>query len=209
MMAHPSHPPPSRLPGPAPQPSRRAALQLAAAAAAAPLLLRAAPALAADKAPGGFVLVRDQQDAYQFAYPFGWQEVQVEGQDVVFKDVIEPLESVSVNMVPTDKADITEFGDVKEVTFTLADKVLTSPRQEVNLVAASQRVVDGRPYYDFEFTARSGGAGGYTRHAAGSVTVANGKFYTLVTGSNEKRWGRMSGKVARVVQSFTVSTRYD
>ncbi len=37
------------------------------------------------------------------------------GTDVVYKDVIEPLESVSVALTKTDKADITEFGDIKEV----------------------------------------------------------------------------------------------
>ena len=35
-------------------------------------------------------------------------------QDVVYKDIIEPLESVSVNLVPTDKDDITLFGTPEE-----------------------------------------------------------------------------------------------
>lgn len=39
----------------------------------------------------------------------------VEGQDKVFKDVIEPLESVSVNVIPTVKQDIREFGPPQEV----------------------------------------------------------------------------------------------
>lgn len=38
------------------------------------------------------------------------QEVMVEGQDKVFKDVIEPLESVSVNMIPIVKQDNRDFG---------------------------------------------------------------------------------------------------
>jgi hypothetical protein len=33
----------------------------------------------------------------------------------VYKDVVEPLESVSVTLTPTDRKDITEFGDVAEV----------------------------------------------------------------------------------------------
>lgn len=66
-------------------------------------------------AEGGFVPVNDQGDAYKLLYPFGWQEVSVTGQDVVYKDIIEPLESVSVNMVPTDKEDITLFGTPEEV----------------------------------------------------------------------------------------------
>lgn len=43
------------------------------------------------------------------------QEVVVEGQDKVFKDVIEPLESVSVNLIPTSKTDIRDFGPPQQV----------------------------------------------------------------------------------------------
>ncbi len=59
--------------------------------------------------------MKDPQDGYSFVYPFGWQEVAVKGQDVVYKDVIEPLESVSVSITQTDKADVTEFGSPAEV----------------------------------------------------------------------------------------------
>jgi hypothetical protein len=107
--------------------------------------------------------VQDLQDNYQFLYPFGWQEVSIDGADVVYKarhrdgagpgpvalrpgrgpvadcfsappparrpppptpqlpacappqDVVEPLESVSVTLTPTEKKDIKEFGGIKEV----------------------------------------------------------------------------------------------
>jgi hypothetical protein len=39
----------------------------------------------------------------------------LQGADVVYKDVVEPLESVSVTLTPTDRKDITEFGDAAEV----------------------------------------------------------------------------------------------
>lgn len=81
---------------------------------------------------------KDPQDGYSFLYPFGWQEVPVDGQDIVYKDVIEPLESVSVGMVPTEKASVEEFGTAQEVAFTLADKVLTAPSQQVVLVNAGE-----------------------------------------------------------------------
>lgn len=55
------------------------------------------------------------QDNYQFLYPFGWQEVAVGTADVVYKDVVEPLESVSVTMTTTEKKDITEYGEIQEV----------------------------------------------------------------------------------------------
>ena len=63
----------------------------------------------------GFLSVLDKKDGYTFLYPFGWEEVVIEGQDKVFKDVIEPLESVSVNMIPTGKQDIREFGSPQQV----------------------------------------------------------------------------------------------
>jgi hypothetical protein len=67
-------------------------------------------------APRGFNPVQDLNDNYQFLYPFGWQEVTVTGADVVYKDVVEPLESVSVTITPTDRNDVTDFGDVADVS---------------------------------------------------------------------------------------------
>ena len=43
------------------------------------------------------------------------QEVVIDGQDKVFKDVIEPLENVSVNMIPTGKQDIRDLGPPEQV----------------------------------------------------------------------------------------------
>ena len=66
--------------------------------------------------PPGFNAAKDTQDSYQFIYPFGWQEVSVDGQDVVYKDIIEPLESASVSITKTDKSSVTEFGNPLEVS---------------------------------------------------------------------------------------------
>lgn len=180
---------------------RRQILQLAGVAGLTAVL--PAPAQAAKK--GGFVPVNDQGDAYRLLYPFGWQEVSVTGQDVVYKDIIEPLESVSVNMVPTDKEDITLFGTPEEVATTLAENVLTSPNQAVKVLLVKPYAVEGRNYVLFEFAANSGN---YIRRAIAVVTIANGKLYTLVTGANEKRYAKMKGKLETVAQSFVVSTKY-
>ena len=45
------------------------------------------------------------------------QEVSVQGQDKVYKDVIEPLESVSINMIPTTKEDIRDLGPPDPAVF--------------------------------------------------------------------------------------------
>ena len=79
--------------------------------------------------------------------------------------------------------------------------------QDVKLVAAEERTdANGRLYYDFEYTASTPR---YTRHALASVTIGNGKFYTLETGSNERRWGKMKDNIAKVQKSFTVFDRQD
>ncbi|XP_020177454.1 uncharacterized protein [Aegilops tauschii subsp. strangulata] len=57
-------------------------------------------------ADGKFMPVIDRKAGYSFVCPFGWQEVSVQGQDKVYEDVIEPLESVSINMTPVTKEDI-------------------------------------------------------------------------------------------------------
>ncbi|KAF8105322.1 hypothetical protein N665_0158s0011 [Sinapis alba] len=100
-----------------------------------------------------------------------------------YKDVIEPLERVSVNLIPTSKQTIKDFGPPKEIAETLHE-------------------VDGKTYYQFEFTAQ---ARNYTRHALGIITVFNGKFYTLTTGANERRWEKMKDRLHTVVDSFKIT----
>ncbi|KAL3513008.1 hypothetical protein ACH5RR_025725 [Cinchona calisaya] len=149
----------------------------------------------------GFLSVTDKKDGYSFLYPFGWQEVVIEGQDKVFKDVIEPLESVSVNMIPTGKQDIRDLGSPREVAETLMKKVLVPPSQKSKLIEASEHDVEGKAYYTFEFTAQ---ARNFTRHALTSICIGNGKFYTLTTGANERRWDKMKDRLHTVVDSFQI-----
>ena len=177
--------------------SRRSAAQLAIGGA---LLNSVALPAFAEKTPKGFIGLRDKGDGYQFFYPFGWQEVSIPGQDVVFKDVIEPLESVSVSIIDTDKTSVTEYGDVNEVCYTLADKVLTGPSQSVELVQAKEDEYEGVKYYNMEFKVT---APNYKRHALASVAVNNGKFYTLLTGCNERRWNKVQDKLKPMVSSFS------
>lgn len=149
----------------------------------------------------GFLPVMDKKDGYTFYYPFGWQEVVIEGQDKVFKDVIEPLESVSINLIPTSKQDIRDFGPPQEVAETLLKKVLAPPSQKTKLIQAKEQEVEGTTYYTFEFATQ---APNFTRHALSTICVGNGKFYTLTTGANERRWGKMKDRLQTVVDSFRV-----
>ncbi|CAN1798314.1 PsbP-like protein 1, chloroplastic [Linum perenne] len=149
----------------------------------------------------GFLSVTDQKDGYSFLYPFGWQEVEIQGQDKVFKDVIEPLESVSVTMIPTSKLDIRDFGAPDQVATTLISKVLASPSQKTRLIQAKEQDVEGRAYYTFEFVAQ---APNFTRHALSTIVIGNGKLYTLTTGAKERRWEKMKDKLQTIVESFKV-----
>jgi len=87
----------------------------AATLAAAGSFNSPAAVLAAGGIPSGFTGVQDQPDNYAFLYPFGWQEVSIDGVDVCYKDVIEPLESVSVTMVPTKTENLTDLGAPEQV----------------------------------------------------------------------------------------------
>ncbi|KAI8017153.1 hypothetical protein LOK49_LG04G01815 [Camellia lanceoleosa] len=149
----------------------------------------------------GFLGVTDKKDGYSFVYPFGWQEVVIEGQDKVFKDVIEPLESVSVVMIPTNKQDIRDLGPPQEVAETLIKKVLAPPSQKTKLVEATEHDVDGNAYYTIEFIAK---APNYTRHALSAICIGNGRFYTVTTGANERRWEKMKDKLHTVIDSFLI-----
>jgi len=167
--------------------------------AAASLVLPSSPALALSKPPKGFSAHADQIDNYAFIYPFGWEEVAVKGQDITFKDVIEPLESVGVNIIKTDKNDLSELGPPDAVAKALVERVLSSPTQPVKLLKAAERDTDGRKYYTFEFLSQGGT---YVRHGLATVAIGYGKFYTLITGANERRFSKVEPKLRVIVDSF-------
>ncbi|XP_072960248.1 psbP-like protein 1, chloroplastic isoform X1 [Typha angustifolia] len=182
--------------------SGRRQVLVAGASGAYVFLSHANPASFAAEVKKGFQTVSDQRDGYSFLYPFGWQEVTIQGQDKVYKDVIEPLESVSVNLVTTSKQDVRDLGSPQQVAETLIKKVLAPPSQKTKLIEASEHDVDGKAYYTFEFIAQ---APNYTRHALGAISIGNGKFYTLTTGANERRWEKMKDKLHTVIDSFKIS----
>lgn len=187
-------------PIPQDKPGRRHVLAVGAIASWVSVISHASTSFAAENKKG-FQIVKDNNDGYSFLYPFGWQEVSIEGQDKVFKDVIEPLESVSVNLIPTNKEDIRDLGSPQEVAETLIRKVLAPPSQKTKLIEAKEHEIDGKAYYTIEFIAK---APNYTRHALSTISIGNGKCYTLTTGANERRWGKMKDKLNTVVDSFQI-----
>ncbi|KAE8653687.1 PsbP-like protein 1 isoform 2 [Hibiscus syriacus] len=64
-----------------------------------------------------------------------------------------------------------------------------------------QHDVDGKAYYTFEFITQPPN---FTRHALTAVSIGNGKFYTLTTGANERRWDKMKDRLVTVVDFFKI-----
>eukprot|EP00230_Micromonas_polaris_P003444 CAMPEP_0119212134 /NCGR_PEP_ID=MMETSP1327-20130426/3534_1 /TAXON_ID=38833 /ORGANISM="Micromonas pusilla, Strain RCC2306" /LENGTH=220 /DNA_ID=CAMNT_0007209321 /DNA_START=38 /DNA_END=700 /DNA_ORIENTATION=+ len=180
------------------EPTRRSAVLGGVAAAAATVLVPAQPALALS----GFSAVKDTRDGYQFFYPVGWQEISVDGQDAVYKDVIEPLESVALNIYPTTRESLAEVGTPDEVANTLVAKALAIPGARAKVLKTAQRKdKDGHLYYALEYVTKTNS---YERHALTIVTITQGKFYTLTTGSSERRWPKMKDRLQVTIDSFNV-----
>ena len=172
------------------EPSRRSAVLGGVAAAAAALAL------------SGFSVVKDTRDGYQFYYPVGWQEITVDGQDAVFKDIIEPLESVALNIYPTSRESLAEIGSPDEVAKTLVAKALAIPGAAAKVLKTAQRKdKEGHLYYALEYVTKTNS---YERHALTIVTITQGKFYTLTTGSSERRWNKMKDRLQTTIDSFNV-----
>ena len=149
----------------------------------------ARPALAIS----GMNSTKDTREGYEFLYPVGWQEISVDGQQAVYKDIIEPLESVALNVYPTQRESVREIGTPDEVAKTLVGKALTAPGAQGKVLATSERTdKDGHLYYQFEFVTRTKS---YERHALTVVTVTQGKFYTCLLYTSpsprDKRQSRM------------------
>ena len=165
------------------------------------LAAAAVPDAALAAIPKGFSAVKNTNKGYAFLYPFGWQEVNVDGTEVAYKDIIEPLESISLEIIPTNKETIDDFGPVAEVAETLVKQVLVPPNQEGKVMGQSEKVEDGKKYYTIEYTAK---AKNFTRHSITSLAVFKGKLYTVTTGANEKRWKVMKDRLKIVADSFTL-----
>lgn len=186
----------------APVAAGRRQAMLGTAASTAVLLQSSRREARADGVPRGFKPVKDTGDGYAFLYPVGWQEVSVKGEDIVFKDVIEPLESVSVNIIPTEQASVSDLGTKEQVAEAMVQKVLTPPGQKSKILDVTEKKDDnGKAYYTFEYASQGPT---YIRRALTTVAISNGKFYTLTTGANDRRWNKMESRLRTVANSFTL-----
>ena len=148
----------------------------------------------------------DTSDGYEFSYPNGWVQVKVAGgPDVVFHDLIEVSENVSVVISPVPEGKtLAELGTPTEVGYKLGKAALAPPDsgRSAELVNAGQKEVDGKTYYLLEYEVKLPNQ--QQRHNIASVAVSRGKVFTLNASVTERRWQKIQRMIEGVVNSFTV-----
>jgi photosystem II oxygen-evolving enhancer protein 2 len=154
---------------------------------------------------GGLKAYVDALDGYRFLYPNGWVQVAVKnGPDIVFHDLIEETENVSVVMSQvTGNKQLTDLGSPGEIGLQLAEKVLAPPNsnRQADVLAADSRTVGEKTYYNLEFLVKSPNG---DRHNLASVAVSRGKLYTLNISTPENRWQTVAELFRKVATSFAV-----
>ncbi|MDB9375646.1 photosystem II reaction center PsbP [Nodularia sphaerocarpa] len=157
-------------------------------------------------AAAGFNSFVDSYDGYEFLYPNGWVQVKVaDGPDVVFHDLIEISENVSVVISPVpDEKSLQELGTPTEVGYKLGKAALAPPDsgRSAKLINAFERESKGKTYYLLEYEVKLPNR--EDRHNVTSVAVSRGKLYTFNASIPERRWQRVKGLMQDVVTSFSV-----
>lgn len=154
----------------------------------------------------------DSIDGYAFLYPNGWEQVKVDnGPDVVFHDLIQGTENVSVviNSVPKDQT-LAKLGSPTEIGYKLSKTALaqlvkgsgqSGTEGEVELINASSRETDSKTYYVLEYALKLPNR---ERHNLTTVAISRGKLFTMSISATENRWPKVESIFNKVVRSFTV-----
>jgi photosystem II oxygen-evolving enhancer protein 2 len=146
---------------------------------------------------------------YEFFYPNGWIEVNVqnasEGVDVVFRDLIQRTENLSViiSSVPENKT-LTDLGTPTDVGYRFLKQVNNNPNanREAELIKAEARESNGKTYYTLEYQVKL--PDNQERHDIASVAVSRGKLYTFNLSTDQKRWEKVKNLFETVVNSFSI-----
>ncbi len=148
----------------------------------------------------------DTDNGYEFSYPSGWVQVKVaNGPVVVFHDIIEPSENISVVISPVpDNKTLAELGTPGEVGYKLGKNALApeGSGREAELVNDAQREVDGKLYYKLEYLIKL--PNNQKRHNLANVVVSRGKLFTFNASVTERRWPRVKRFIEDSIDSFKV-----
>lgn len=147
----------------------------------------------------------DTADGYQFLYPNGWVKIQAaEGPDILFHDLIDPGETVSVVISPVKSGKtLAELGSPVELGERLMNTALAQAAvdQKPQLVSAESHQDDQQLYYTLEFIVNTPTG---TRHNLAAITTRRGKLYTLNASVPESRWPKLATTLQQVVNSLQV-----
>ncbi|HSF73694.1 MULTISPECIES: photosystem II reaction center PsbP [unclassified Microcoleus] len=147
----------------------------------------------------------DTGDGYQFLYPNGWLPIAVSnGPDVVFRDLIQQTENVSVVISPVAKdKTLADLGSPTDVGYKLSKSAIApaDSGREAELVNAEARESRSKSYYILEYAVK---LPNQERHNLASVAVSRGKLFTLNVSTTEERWPKVKEAFEKVVKSFSV-----
>ncbi len=149
----------------------------------------------------------DTYEGYEFLYPNGWVQVKVQnGPDVVFHDLIDERENVSVVISPISDSSKTlpEIGTPTEVGYRLSKSVIAPPDsgREADLISASSRQNDDEVYYLLEYAIKLPNQ--VVRHNLTSAIVRRGQLFTFSLYTSENHWQKSQDLFRTVVNTFSV-----
>jgi photosystem II oxygen-evolving enhancer protein 2 len=147
---------------------------------------------------------------YEFLYPNGWVPVEVrnasEGVDIVFRDIIERSENLSViiSQIPENK-DLKDLGTASEVGYRFLKTVNQNPDSDrvADLIRAESKQTDGQTYYLLEYEVELPDR--QKRHDLASVVTSNGKLFTFNLSTSATRWDTVKNTFEVVAKSFSVT----
>ena len=152
----------------------------------------------------------DAIDGYQFLYPNGWVSVEVrnrsKGVDVVYHDIIETSENLSVIISDIDReTNLADLGTPTDVGYRFMKVVNqdTSNERDAELISAEKREQNLQDYYLLEYKVKL--SDNQYRHNLASVATKNGKLYTFNISTTEPRWQKVQEVFTTVAKSFTLS----
>jgi photosystem II oxygen-evolving enhancer protein 2 len=150
----------------------------------------------------------DSTDGYRFLYPNGWLQIKVNnGPDVVFHDIIEQTDNVSVVINPVQgKKTLADLGTPSEVGYQLGKSAIAPPNsgRTAELITAEAREVANQQYYLLEYLVNLPDQ--TQRHNLASAIVFRGKLYTFNASTPENRWDKMKDALELAVKSFSVDS---
>ena len=152
----------------------------------------------------------DPIDGYQFLYPSGWVAVDVqnksEGVDVVYRDIIEEGENLSVIISKIDDdTSLSDLGTPTDVGYRFMQIVNQNNQngREAELISAEEGEKNLQNYYLLEYRVKLGE--NQYRHNLASVATKNGKLYTFNISTTESRWQKVQELFTNAAKSFTIT----